>query len=361
MRYCFVLVIYLLLVACTPALKKNSATVRPADAINSLTVLAFGSCNSQERDQPLWVPVLRNKPQLWVWLGDNIYGDTDDMQVMAAKYQKQLAEPDYKKLIATTPIIGTWDDHDYGHDNAGKEYPQKAESQRLFWDFIGEPANSPRRRQQGVYNAHTYGPAGQRVKIILLDSRSHRDSLTRADGKYTPNPTGDLLGETQWQWLEKELKNSTAQFHLIGNGIQVIPEESGGEKWANFPAARQRLFDLIARTRAPGVILLTGDRHVAELSKINWPGIDYPVYDLTSSGLTHSLGGGLKEGGPNRYRVGKVHDKLNFGVIRFNWGKKQATVALEIRGRNNKLHQLVKVKYRTDPNAVNLPATPAAE
>lgn len=342
--YCFL--IALLITACVSFSDKQHSVIQPANDLNPLTVLAFGSCNSQERDQPLWLPILKNKPQLWVWLGDNIYGDTDDMQVMAAKYQKQLAEPNYRKLLATTPIIGTWDDHDFGHDNAGKEYPQKAESQRLFWDFMQEPVNSPLRQQDGVYNVHTYGPQGRQVKIILLDSRTHRDSLIKQDGRYVPNISGDLLGETQWQWLEKELKNSTAQFNIIGNGIQVIQEESGGEKWANFPTARKRFFDLIARTQARGVILLSGDRHVAELAKISWPGIDYPIYDLTSSGLTHSLGGGLKEGMPNRYRVGKVHDKLNFGLIRFNWGQKQTTVSLEIKGRHNKSHQLVKVEYR---------------
>jgi alkaline phosphatase D len=346
MRQLYYYLVFLLLIACAaPGLNKKQTTIQPVNASNPLTVLAFGSCNSQERDQPLWLPILKNKPQLWIWLGDNIYGDTDDMQVMAAKYQKQLAKPNYRKLLATTPIIGTWDDHDFGHDNAGKEYPQKAESQRLFWDFMQEPANSPRRQQDGVYNVHTYGPIGKQVKIILLDSRTHRDSLIKQDGHYVPNINGDFLGETQWQWLEQELQNSTAQFNIIGNGIQVIQEDSGGEKWANFPAARKRLFDLIARTKARGVILLSGDRHVAELSKISWPGIDYPIYDLTSSGLTHSLGGGLKEGMPNQYRVGKLHDKLNFGLIRFNWGKEKTTVSLEIKGRHNKSHQLVKIEY----------------
>ncbi|RDC62069.1 alkaline phosphatase D family protein [Adhaeribacter pallidiroseus] len=349
--YCFL--ITLLLTACAPYSNKKQTTLPPANAAHPLTVLAFGSCNSQERDQPLWLPILKNKPQLWVWLGDNIYGDTDDMQVMAAKYQKQLAEPNYRKLMATTPMIGTWDDHDFGHDNAGKEYPQKAESQRLFWDFMQEPQDSPLRQQDGVYNAHTYGPPGRQVKIILLDSRTHRDSLLRQNGRYVPNFNGDLLGETQWQWLEQELKNSSAQFNIIGNGIQVIQEESGGEKWANFPTARKRIFDLIARTQARGVILLSGDRHVAELAKITWPGISYPVYDLTSSGLTHSLGGGLKEGMPNRYRVGKVHDKLNFGLLRFDWGPEKKTVSLEIKGRHNKSHQLVKVEYLTAASGIN--------
>lgn len=355
MRRLFIYLIYLLSIACVPVPEKQTA-LRLASDTNPLTVLAFGSCNSQEREQPLWQPILRNKPQLWVWLGDNIYGDTNDMQVMAAKYQKQLAHPDYKKLLANIPVIGTWDDHDYGHDNAGKEYAQRAESQNLFWDFMGEPASSAQRQQKGVYNAHTYGPAGNQVKVILLDARTFRDNLTGKDGTYQPNLTGDFLGEAQWQWLENELATSKAQFQVIGNGIQVIPEEHGYEKWANFPNARQRLFDLIARTKVPGVILLSGDRHVAELSKISWPGINYPVYELTSSGLTHSWGGGLKEGEPNRYRVGKMHDKLNFGILRFNWKERVTTVSLEIRGKKNKLHQLVKVKYLAESIGNNLPS-----
>ncbi|RNI26888.1 alkaline phosphatase D family protein [Rufibacter latericius] len=324
-----------------------------ASSQTPLSVIALGSCNSQDREQPLWREILKNQPQLWVWLGDNIYGDTDDMQVLRAKYEKQLQNEGYQKLVETVPVIGVWDDHDYGRNNAGKEYKHKGQSAQLFWDFMGEPLQSLRRKQKGVYSAHTFGPAGKQVKVILLDVRSQRDSLRGKEPNYQPNLKGDILGETQWRWLEKELQTSKAQFHLIGSGLQIIANDHGFERWGNFPKSRQRLFNLIAKTKAANVILLSGDRHFAELSKITWPGVPYPIYDFTTSGLTHYWKGGLVNE-PNQHRVGEMHDKLNFAVMRFHWDQTPAVVDFEIRGRDNELHQLIKVEYA-------LPQTSKAE
>ncbi|WP_299826422.1 alkaline phosphatase D family protein [uncultured Pontibacter sp.] len=298
-----------------------------------ITTLAFGSCNREDLPQPLWEPINQNKPQVWVWLGDNIYGDSYDMNVLRQKYDKVKAEPGYQQLMATSDIIGVWDDHDYGLNDGGKEFTMRKESAQVFWDFIGEPAQSPRRTQEGVYSSHTYGPKGKQVKVILLDSRYHRDSLARINREYQINRTGDILGEEQWRWLEQELKHSKAAINIIGNGIQVLPEEQVFEKWANFPAARKRLLDMVAASNAKGVILLSGDRHIAEISKTDLPGMSYPLYEITSSGLTHVYSGAAKE--PNQYRVGELIKKLNFGVLNFNWNKEQVAVEMLIKGEND--------------------------
>ncbi|GAA4308419.1 alkaline phosphatase D family protein [Nibribacter koreensis] len=321
----------------------------PANAQTPLTTLALGSCSSTEREQPLWKEILKNNPQLWIWLGDNIYGDTDDMRVLQAKYNKQKQQPDYQTLSQQLPVIGVWDDHDYGRNNAGKEYAFKAQSARLFWDFLDEPATSPNRKHKGVYSSHTYGPVGKQVKVLLLDGRYNRDSLIGREPAYHENPKGDVLGEAQWRWLERELRNSKAQFHLIGTGLQIIPNDHGYERWGNFPKARTRLFNLIAKTKAANVILLSGDRHFAELSRMSWPGIPYPIYEFTSSGLTHYWMGGMVNEF-NRYRVGQMQDRLNFGIMRFHWDSTPMVVDFEIRGRSNELHQLVKVEYAKTTN-----------
>jgi alkaline phosphatase D len=319
------------------------ACQRPADGGKSrkeapLSTIAFGSCNRQNLPQPLWTEILSQRPQLWVWLGDNIYGDSEDMAVLEEKYQQQKQQPAYARLAETTRVIGVWDDHDYGVNDGGKEYPKRVESQRLFWDFIGEPSNSPRRQQQGVYSAHTFGPAGKQVKVILLDSRYHRDSLHQAvlNGVKTnlPNETGDLLGEEQWQWLERELRNSPAQLHLIGNGIQVLPEDHRFEKWANFPTSRQRLLDLIASTQAKGVILLSGDRHIAEVSRMQHPGIPYPLFEITSSGLTHTQKAPATPE-VNRHRVGEVVFQLHYGLLSIDWNGSQPQVQVKIKGEGD--------------------------
>ena len=117
-----------------------------------ITTIAFGSCSDQKRPQPLWDDIVAQKPDLWVWLGDNIYGDSESMDTLRAKYAQQKANPVYQQLRQSTSIIGVWDDHDYGVNDGGKEYPKRKESQQVMLDFLDVPANSPLRTQEGAYS-----------------------------------------------------------------------------------------------------------------------------------------------------------------------------------------------------------------
>ena len=145
-----------------------------------------------------------------------------------------------------------------------------------------------------------------------------------------------MLGETQWQWLEKELTNSDAQVHIIGCGIQILAEEQKYEKWANFPAARTRLLHLLDQTRPAGAFLISGDRHIAELCHYTLPESGQALYELTSSGLTHtwSFGSGADE--PNTYRVGDLIIARNFGLLYIDWSGSKPTLRVEVRGLENK-------------------------
>lgn len=310
------------------------------DFDQTLTTIALGSCNRQDLPQDMWEHILVQKPQLWVWLGDNIYGDSEDMSVMKAKYMRQKYAPEYVAFRKQLPIIGTWDDHDFGVNDGGKEFGKRAESQELMLDFLDVPQDAPVRTQAGVYQSYTFGPKGKEVKIILLDSRYHRDAtVDNPDPKsrYLPNETGTILGEAQWQWLEQELRSSEAQVHIIANGIQVIPEDHGYEKWANFPKERTRLLDLLRKHSVKRPVLVSGDRHIAEISKMTFPYYDYPVYELTTSGLTHSYDKVGDE--PNQHRVSKLIGELNFGIIQIDWSAGAAPgVRIEVRGKNEKIH-----------------------
>ena len=104
--------------------KQNEHSVQKADF-----TLVFASCNDQDREQPLWTPIIESNPDLFIWGGDNIYADTEDMSKMEADYQKVWAEPEYKSLAKNTIITGTWDDHDFGKNDAGVEWEWKKEAQ----------------------------------------------------------------------------------------------------------------------------------------------------------------------------------------------------------------------------------------
>jgi len=302
----------------------------------SLTTIAIGSCNRQDAPQDMWPFIQAQEPDLWIWLGDNIYGDSEDMTVMADKYRMQKFGEAYTAFREEVPIIGIWDDHDFGVNDGGKEYPKKEESKALMMDFLDVPKDAEVRQRPGAYQSYLFGYEDKQVKVILLDTRYFRDSLKRAtDGnrRYVPNEEGDILGEAQWTWLEEQLSNSEAEIHIIGSSIQVLSEEHGYEKWANLPKARQRLFDLLERTRPYRPILLSGDRHISELARIDLEGLDYPLFELTSSGMTHTWGSVGEE--PNKYRQGNIIAKLSYGLIKIDWSSPEPTIQLEVNGLEN--------------------------
>lgn len=319
------------------------ASISDLVSTDTSLVIAFGSCNHHDDPQTIWEPILQNDPDLWIWLGDNVYGDTDDMNLLARKYRLQKENEEYRQFTEAVPVIGVWDDHDYGRNDAGKGYPHKEESMRLALDFLGEPKDSPRRKQEGIYAVYQYGNKQTRVKVILLDARYNRDTLLKEGKKYIPDANGDFLGEEQWAWLEKQLNGSNADIHIIGSGIQFIPDRHPYEKWANFPSARERLFKLVASSGAKGVIFISGDRHIAEISKKEIDGIDYPVYEVTASGLTHSSTNNTDEINP--YRVGPLVNQKNFGIIRIGLKKEHQEVQLIVKGEGNKLYTSENLVY----------------
>jgi alkaline phosphatase D len=314
-----------------------------------LSRFAFGSCARQERPQLIWDAVVEAKPQLFALIGDNIYADTEDMELMWEKYQQLANQPGFQKLKATCPVVGTWDDHDYGVNDGGAEYPKKRESQQRFLDFFGVAKDSPRRRQEGVYHAETHGPVGKRTQVILLDTRYFRSPLKKGyvrgepgegrRGVYVPDPspTATMLGETQWKWLEAQLRQP-AELRIIASSVQVITDGHGWEYWANFPRERERLFKLIRKTRANGVVFISGDRHLSEISRLpaGKGGAEYPLWDLTSTSLNAPSNNFTKAGNRfaneiNPYRVGLTYFDTNFGMVAVDWSQPDPVLRLQIR------------------------------
>ncbi|WP_339745716.1 alkaline phosphatase D family protein [uncultured Rubinisphaera sp.] len=291
-----------------------------------LNRITCGSCSKQDLPQPIWQAIIASEPDLFIYMGDNIYGDSEDLNVLAAKWEKQKSQPGYTALREQCSVIGTWDDHDYGKNDAGIEYPQKAGSQQLFLDFLDEPDNSLRRTREGVYASYLYGPVGQQVHIILLDTRYFRTPLKKImdqsptaeghAGPYGPtdDPNADMLGEAQWEWLEEQLR-VPAELRLIVSSIQVLPLEQRYEKWENLPTERARLLKLIEKTNSEGVVFLSGDRHAAEFSKLNREG-SYPLLEMTSSSLNAPR---KYQNELNSFRFGLMYNEVNFGKILIDW------------------------------------------
>jgi alkaline phosphatase D len=300
--------------------------------------IAFGSCAKQWHAQPIWEAIVAAEPDLWLFLGDAIYADTDGKTAwkvtegqLVGEWNRLADKPEFQKAWEKIPMLATWDNHDYGTHAGGVEFELKEESKEIFLDFFDEPVDSERRLSQGIYDAKMIGPEGKRVQVILLDTRFFKDRYKKNPvskeewikagkvGGYIPDHDSSktLLGEEQWDWLEKQLRKS-AEVRLIASSIQIIPNEKGMDEWANFPRERQRLFDLINKTKAQGVVFLSGNVHFAEISKTDEA--QYILHELTSSGMTHI--NELYGNASNRYRSAGPYIDLNFGLVEVQWDTK---------------------------------------
>lgn len=307
-----------------------------ADA--TLTSIAFGSCNTAEREIPILRTIAAEDHDLFMYIGDNVYGDvySDDatMPELREAYHELADRPEFQALRERFPMLATWDDHDYGQNDMGGRFAFKGFAQQLFLDFWRAPEDDVRRTREGVYDAHIYGEEGQRVQIILLDTRYFRSDLTPTDERGapgrerylpSPDPEQSMLGATQWAWLEAQLRQP-ADVRLIVTSIQVHADGHGWEAWRTMPYERDRLYRLIGETGAEGVVFVSGDRHSSGLY-VREDVAPYPLYEITSSSLNMSFRDENDEPGP--HRIGDMYAPVNYGVIGFDW--EAGEIALQIK------------------------------
>ena len=113
-------------------------------------VIGLGSCLDQDLPQPIWKDIKFQNPEVFIMLGDNVYGDTHgNIQNLERAYQKQARS--FKKAGLEFPFLAIWDDHDYGKNDGGVEYSLKDESQKLFLKFWDIPEADRRHRNRGLY------------------------------------------------------------------------------------------------------------------------------------------------------------------------------------------------------------------
>ncbi|WP_084399494.1 alkaline phosphatase D family protein [Henriciella aquimarina] len=305
--------------------------------------ILVASCNDEEQPSPTLATLGEEEADLFLMIGDNVYGDTDH-----GKYQSNQPELDelreafgelaqreeFRQVRAKFPMMVAWDDHDYGANDGGKDFPFKALSERIhetFWGLDGEEVG----QYPGTYYARSFGPEGQRVQIIVLDTRFFRSDLTPTDepgavGKerYVPAPEGsmqDMLGAAQWTWLENRLQDP-ADIRFIVSSIQVMPTVHGWEAWDKLPDERARLFELVQSTGAEGVVFLSGDRHAGFVYEERGV-LPYAANELTASSLNLSFAEESAE--RDSRQIGGAYPPENYGVVEIDWAGE--TVSLVVK------------------------------
>ena len=327
-------------------------TSAPLSETATLTRIGFGSCLNEELDQTIWDTIKAENPDLFLFIGDNVYGDPrrDDpeaqdpmMPKMARSYTLLASHPEFTAFRTDIPLLTTWDDHDYGVNDGGAEFPFRERAEDLFNDAWAVPADDERRQRPGTHTSKTIGPDGQRVQIILLDTRYFRGPLTKTDDwgapgkeRYLPSTdtSSSLLGAEQWAWLEEELKEP-ADLRLLVSSIQVHSDAHGWEAWRTLPHEREKLYALLDSTgAAEDTIILSGDRHSGSIYRRNAG--DTPVIEITSSSMNMPVSFWDKqrlergeelpplEQGP--YQLYPMQKEVNYGLIDIDWTARQATL-----------------------------------
>lgn len=285
--------------------------------------ISFGSCLKQKKDMGILKSIHQFSPDFFIFLGDNIYKDTYDIQDKRREYENLGANQDFISLRKKSKIFATWDDHDYGVNDSGEEYPLKRESQEEFLKFFYPDQFVERNKQEGIYSSEIIQFNRLMVHVILLDTRYFRSPLRKKFhffGTYVPvfEPDATILGNEQWTWLERELKKKS-DIKIIGTSIQFLNEDHGFEKWGNFPLEKEKLLKLLEGSLAEHIFFLSGDRHISETFSSAQKNYKY-IYDITSSPLNNELP--VRMIFPeNPNRIGEILYDSSFGNIEITESK----------------------------------------
>ena len=290
--------------------------------------LAIGSCNyinEPEMDRPgsgygrsydIFTAIDEKRPDLMVWLGDNMYLREPDWYTRTGyqhRYTHTRQVPTLQPLLARTHHYAIWDDHDYGPNNSDRSWVNRELAKETFDLFWANPTSGLKMSEQ------RYGSAGitsmfryNDIDVFLLDNRSFRtpNEQVRKDNV-------ELLGEPQLEWLIDNLVFSDAPWKLVCVGGQVLNTAEVFENYINLaPNELRYLLARINEENIEGVVFVTGDRHHTELSELRLPN-GKMVYDVTVSPLTAGTGNPESEVNKNRV-AGTLTTVNNFGLLRFS-------------------------------------------
>ena len=314
------------------ATKPDTITSTGGINLNEMKI-GFGSCLKQDKAMPIFDSIKRDNLDLFLMIGDNVYGDSEreDLKELKAAYKKQ--EENFRIMELDFPFEAIWDDHDYGMNDAGREYPYKVGSKELFLKFWNIPMDDVRRFREGLYFDLMYEIGNKTLQILFLDTRTFRDSLNPSDNigvpkkeRYIPNEDSSLtiLGKNQWKWLGEKIIQPV-DYRIIASSIQFLPIGHGWESWNNFPHEREKLINMIDNSELDQTLILSGDRHRGGIYKIKTNN-NKIISEMTSSSLNASFPN-KEEYGP--LRVGGTYIGENYGVIILNSKENYMSVSLK--------------------------------
>lgn len=281
------------------------------------------------KDSSIFESMAKEKASFMVWLGDNWYTrEVDYYSEWGLWYRAHhdRSRPVLQNFLKAMPHVATWDDHDYGPNDIGKNYILKKVSRDIWKNYWCNATYGE--NEQGIYTIYSWSDA----EIFLTDDRWWRSAdnmKDSVDGK--PNPEKRMLGKQQMEWLKNSLIYSMATFKIIVVGSQVYNPVSPFDKWQEFPAEYNEMMDFLKKHKINGVLFLSGDRHHSEIIKQERPGL-YPLYHITVSPFTSATHKFFGAEINNPHRVFALDEKQNYARISITGKRNERKLTVEYRG-----------------------------
>ncbi len=282
---------------------------------------AFGSCayindpSADREGEPygggyeIFNAILAQKPDLMLWLGDDIYyreSDVGTEEGMRRRWARDRSIPELQPLFGSVHQYAIWDDHDFGPNDSDRSFAGRETSLRVFRDYWANPQYGTA-ELPGVFGRFSWGD----VEFFLLDDRFYR-----TPDEFPDDASKRMFGREQLRWLEEALVSSDATFKVVASGNQMWNPLANYEALGRYPAEQRELRDFLVKAKIRGLVFLTGDRHTSELLKVDVPGL-YPFYEFTSSPLTSGMASSFEKEANNPARVAGtwVTDRRSFGLL----------------------------------------------
>lgn len=242
---------------------------------------AICSCMDEFRHSPgIWQDLVAREPDVILFAGDSTYCDYGDSgEPSPARMWRRFSEARAtleiyfsRKLI---PILATWDDHDFGLNDTGMNYPFVFESQKNFLSFFAMNPEfcSVLERGPGISSAVRLN--GQ--QFLLMDDRSFRIAGFSRE-RYAH------WGREQEEWMLEKVAGFEGLSWIV-NGSQIFPQMIFKESFSGDHPVQFEAFKSALSNMAKRVALISGDVHYSEVSRIEPAAFGYETFELTSSSI----------------------------------------------------------------------------
>lgn len=308
--------------------------------------IMVASCTSDDYgdlQKKQWKQIQDQQPDLLFLIGDNVYVDIGAFKVLTnvtgddiwRRYVETRQALDLYKMKKLVPTFATWDDHDFGINNGDSRFSYKDEAKNIFRTFFPMDENTVLTSGPGVASSLNI----QDQQFLFLDNRSFRSPL-----KSSPQTH---FGKEQKDWLLRKVKGHKGVSWLI-SGDQFFGAYHPFESYeGNHPQDFQLFLKDLKKTKKP-VVFISGDRHIAEVIRVEKSLLGYETYELTTSGLHSKMYPGAIAKHPNRRSVFGKDGESNYLILRIEpLEKGQQTFETVFWGEDLKVHLQQKFEIKS--------------